>query len=126
MSKKVINITKKKLKLGNLTLEPLKPVVLKDTELTNSIKKSLDGYVNLGFVKVFDIQETPLLYTQLQEYKEEQQIKLQQEEQKIEEQKEVEIVKVDETKEDVEKKTSKTTNKRKNTKKQEEEEVNEQ
>ena len=126
MSKKVINITKKKLKLGNLTLEPLKPVVLKDIELTNSIKKSLDGYVNLGFVKVFDIQETPLLYTQLQEYKEEQQINLQQEKQKIEEQKEAEIVKVDETKEDVEKKTSKTTNKRKNTKKQEEEEVNEQ
>ncbi len=126
MSKKVINITKKKLNIGKFTLEPLKPVVFKDVELTISNTRLINEYVNLGFLKVFDVQEKPLLYTQLQEYKEEQQINLQQEEQKIEEQKEVEIVKVDETKEDVEKKTSKTTNKRKNTKKQEEEEVNEQ
>lgn len=121
MSKKVINITKKKLNIGKFTLEPLKPVVFKDVELTISNTRLINEYVNLGFLKVFDVQEKPLLYTQLQEYKEEQQINLQQEEQK-----EVEIVKVDETKEDVEKKTSKTTNKRKNTKKQEEEEVNEQ
>lgn len=87
MNKKVINITKRKLKLVNIVLEPLKPVVLKSYELTNLVQKTIESYENLGFVKTFDVEEEPLLYTQLPEYKEEQ-IQKQIEEQKIEEVKE--------------------------------------
>lgn len=68
MNKKVINITKRKLKLVNIVLEPLKPVVLKSYELTNLVQKTIESYENLGFVKTFDVEEEPLLYTQLPEY----------------------------------------------------------
>lgn len=114
MSKKVINITKKKLNIGKFTLEPLKPVVFKDVELTISNTRLINEYVNLGFLKVFDVQEKPLLYTQLQEYKDEQVNK-----QVIETEQQVQ----EKVTQDTEKKTK--TNKKKNTKKQEEENVNE-
>lgn len=119
MSKKVINISKKKLSLGNITLEPLKPVVLKDIELTTSVQKALDGYLNLGFIRVFDIQEQPLLFTQTEEYKQEVETKVQQIEiEKLEvKQSKVETEKVEEKQE--EKKPSKNT-KKKQIKKQEE------
>lgn len=112
MNKKVINITKRKLKLVNIVLEPLKPVVLKSYELTNLVQKTIESYENLGFVKTFDVEEEPLLYTQLPEYKEEQ-IQKQIEEQKIEEV-------VEETVEEVKEEPKQQTKKqRKNTKKQE-------
>lgn len=111
MNKKVINITKRKLKLVNTVLEPLKPVVLKSYELTNLVQKTIESYENLGFVKTFDIEEEPLLYTQLPEYKEEQ-IQKQIEEQKIEEV-------VEETVEEKEEPKQQTKKQRKNTKKQE-------
>ncbi len=116
MNKKVINITKRKLKLVNTVLEPLKPVVLKSYELTNLVQKTIESYENLGFVKTFDIEEEPLLYTQLPEYKEEQ-IQKQIEEQKIEE---VVEETVEETVEEVKEEPKQQTKKqRKNTKKQE-------
>ena len=108
MNKKVINITKRKLKLVNIVLEPLKPVVLKSYELTNLVQKTIESYENLGFVKTFDVEEEPLLYTQLPEYKEER-IQKQIEEQKIEEV-------VEEIKEEPKQQIKKQ---RKNTKKQE-------
>lgn len=111
MNKKVINITKRKLKLVNIVLEPLKPVVLKSYELTNLVQKTIESYENLGFVKTFDIEEEPLLYTQLPEYKEEQ-IQKQIEEQKIEEV-------VEDTVEEKEEPKQQTKKQRKNTKKQE-------
>ena len=111
MNKKVINITKRKLKLVNIVLEPLKPVVLKSYELTNLVQKTIESYENLGFVKTFDVEEEPLLYTQLPEYKEEQ-IQKQIEEQKIEEV-------VEDTVEEKEEPKQQTKKQRKNTKKQE-------
>lgn len=111
MNKKVINITKRKLKLVNIVLEPLKPVVLKSYELTNLVQKTIESYENLGFVKTFDIEEEPLLYTQLPEYKEEQ-IQKQIEEQKIEEV-------VEDIVEEKEEPKQQTKKQRKNTKKQE-------
>lgn len=123
MSKKVINISKRKLNLGNITLDTLKPIVLKDSELTTLVQKTLDGYVNLGFVKVFDVKEQPLLFTQTEEYKKEV-------ENKEKQTKEIQIentVKKEETETQIEtentedKKATKSYTKKKQSKKQEEE-----
>ena len=125
VNKKVINISKKKLTLGNVTLEPLKPVIFKEEQLTNSILKSIHIYENLGFLKVFDIQEQPLLYTQLPGYQQELEIKKQQE--KVEPQQEP--VSVTEEQKEVESeatkkqtKTSTSSEKKNNEKQQSEEE----
>lgn len=118
MSKKVINISKRKLNLGNITLDTLKPIVLKDSELTTSVQKTLDGYVNLGFVKVFDVKEQPLLFTQTEEYKKEVENKEKQIENTI---KKEEIETQEEIENTEDKKATKSYTKKKQSKKQEEE-----